>query len=121
MKENFKRNIQRPIQKGPVSASNLKNGEELIQYHNGKLKIIRKEFGKLFELEFKRSDHRELETFAKYSDIKKPQREAIKIIDEGVRIANDGTKKTYTTLPDTSDSEAVGGEAVVSSGNVIPK
>tara|TARA_R100000353_G_scaffold175274_1_gene145190 strand:+ start:2250 stop:2621 length:372 start_codon:yes stop_codon:yes gene_type:complete len=109
------------LKKGAVSTSSMKNGEEILQYHNGKLKVIRKEFGKLFEMEYKRADHRELETFAKFSDIKRPQREAIKVIKEGVRIANDGTKKLYTTLPDTSDSQAAGGEAVVDSGNIIPK
>ena len=109
------------LKKGAVSTSSMKNGEEILQYHNGKLKVIRKEFGKLFEMEYKRADHRELETFAKFSDIKRPQREAIKVIKEGVRIANDGTKKLYTTLPDTSDSQASGGEAVVDSGNIIPK
>ena len=109
------------LKKGAVSTSSMKNGEEILQYHNGKLKVIRKEFGKLFEMEYKRADHRELETFAKFSDVKRPQREAVKVIKEGVRIANDGTKKLYTTLPDTSDSIAQSGEAVVDSGDIIPK
>jgi len=109
------------LKKGAVSTQTMKNGEEVLQYHNGKLKVIRKEFGKLFEMEYKRSEHRELETFAKFSDVKTPQREAVKVIKEGVRIANDGTNKTYVTLPATGDSEATSGEAVVSSGNVIPK
>jgi hypothetical protein len=107
------------LKKGAVSTKDMKNGEEVLQYHNGKLKVIRKEFGKMFEMEFKRADHRELETFAKFSDVKRPQRKAIKIIKDGVRVAED--KKLFATLPDTSDSQAETGEAVVSSGNIIPK
>ena len=41
--------MERPLKKGPVSVRNMKNGEEVIQYHRGRLKLIRKEFGKLFE------------------------------------------------------------------------
>jgi len=36
------------VKRGAVAKSDLKNGEEMIQYHNGRLKIIRKEFGKMF-------------------------------------------------------------------------
>ena len=107
------------LRKGPVSTSGMKNGEEILQYHNGKLKVIRKEFGKLFEMEYKRADHRELETFAKFSDVKRPQKNAVKVIKEGVRIAEN--KNLYTTLPPTADSTAQSGEAVVDSGNIIPK
>tara|TARA_R100000315_G_C5126826_1_gene72452 strand:- start:49 stop:417 length:369 start_codon:yes stop_codon:yes gene_type:complete len=108
------------LRKGAVSTSTMKNGEEILQYHNGKLKVIRKEFGKLFEMEYKRADHRELETFAKFSDVKRPQKNAIKVIKEGVRVADDN-KNLFATLPDTSSSEAQSGEAVVDSGNIIPK
>jgi hypothetical protein len=109
------------LKKGAVSTSSMKNGEEILQYHNGKLKVIRKEFGKLFEMEYKRADHRELETFAKFSDIKRPQREAVKVIKDGVRIANDGTKKLYASLPVSGDTTADTGDAVDSSGNIIVK
>tara|TARA_A100001391_G_C5083828_1_gene280565 strand:+ start:2307 stop:2675 length:369 start_codon:yes stop_codon:yes gene_type:complete len=107
------------LRKGAVSTNGMKNGEEILQYHNGKLKVIRKEFGKLFEMEYKRADHRELETFAKFSDVKRPQKNAIKVIKEGVRIADD--RKLFATLPDTSEAQAETGEAVVSSGNILPK
>ena len=107
------------LKKGAVSTSTMKNGEEILQYHNGKLKVIRKEFGKLFEMEYKRADHRELETFAKFSDVKRPQKNAVKVIKEGVRIAED--KNLYATLPATGDSTAGSGDAVESSGNIIPK
>ena len=107
------------LRKGAVSTSTMKNGEEILQYHNGKLKVIRKEFGKLFEMEYKRADHRELETFAKFSDVKRPQKNAIKVIKEGVRVAED--KNLFATLPDTSEAQAETGEAVVSSGNILPK
>ena len=107
------------LKKGAVSTKDMKNGEEVLQYHNGKLKVIRKEFGKMFEMEFKRADHRELETFAKFSDVKRPQRKAINIIKEGVRVAED--KNLFATLPDTSEAQAETGEAVVSSGNILPK
>ena len=107
------------LKKGAVSTKDMKNGEEVLQYHNGKLKVIRKEFGKLFEMEYKRADHRELETFAKFSDVKRPQKNAVKVIKEGVRIAED--KNLYATLPATGDSTAGSGDAVESSGNIIPK
>lgn len=105
------------LKKGPVSTSNMRNGEEIIQYHNGKLKIIRKEFGKMFELEFKRSTHRELETFAKFSDVKTPQRNAIKVFKDGVKIANssdssDVPLKTYMTPPNSGDSNLETGQIV---------
>jgi hypothetical protein len=107
------------LKKGAVSTGSMKNGEEILQYHNGKLKVIRKEFGKLFEIEYKRADHRELETFAKFSDIKRPQKNAVKVIKEGVRIAED--KKLYASLPASGDTTADTGDAVDSSGNIIPK
>ena len=93
------------VKKGAVAKSDLKNGEEMIQYHNGRLKIIRKEFGKMFELEFVqskgRAEDKELKTFAKNSDVKTPQRDAIKIIKEGVRVAKG--KSTYFAMPDSGD------------------
>ncbi len=113
--------MSRPLRKGPISATNLRNGEEILQYHRGRLKVIRKEFGKLFELEFSSPELKEVKTFAKYSDVKAPQHDAVKVIKEGVRVANETGKKLYTTLPDTSDGEAATGEAVVDSGDIIPK
>ena len=38
--------MNRPLKKGPVSKEQLRNGEEIITFHRGKLKLIRKEFGK---------------------------------------------------------------------------
>ena len=32
------------VKRGAVGKSEMKNGEEVIQYHNGRLKVIRKEF-----------------------------------------------------------------------------
>ena len=107
------------LHKGPVSKNDLRNGEERLQYHRGRLKLIRKEFGKLFELEFSSPEVKELKTLSKHSDVRKPSRNAIKIFKGGVRVAEDS--KLFTTLPNTSDSEAQTGEAVVDSGNVIPK
>jgi|TARA_R100000005_G_C4919263_1_gene153298 hypothetical protein len=112
--------MNRPLKKGPVSKEQLRNGEEVITFHRGKLKLIRKEFGKLFELEFSSPEIKELKTFAKHSDVRTPQKNAVKIIKEGVRVADDN-KNLFATLPDTTSSEAQSGEAVVSSGNVIPK
>ena len=90
----------------------MKNGEEVIQYHNGRLKVIRKEFGKMFELEFVQqkgpAEQKELKTFAKNSDVKKPSRDAIKIFEGGVR-AGTG-KKFYGSVPTASDSHTAAGE-----------
>ena len=108
------------VKKGPVSVQQMKNGEEILQYHNGRLKIIRKEFGKLFELEFSSPEIKELKTFAKHSDVRTPQKNAVKIIKEGVKVAADD-KKLYAALPLTSDSTAGTGDAVESSGNIIKK
>ena len=100
------------VKRGAVAKSDLKNGEEMIQYHNGRLKIIRKEFGKMFELEFVqakgRAEDKELKTFAKHSDVKKPSRDAIKIFEGGVR-AGTG-KKFYGSVPASGDSNVIGGE-----------
>ena len=90
----------------------MKNGEEVIQYHNGRLKVVRKEFGKMFELEFVQAkgpaEQKELKTFAKNSDVKKPSRDAIKIFEGGVRA---GTGKSfYGSVPAAGDSNVVGGE-----------
>ena len=105
------------VKKGAVAKSDLKNGEEMIQYHNGRLKIIRKEFGKMFELEFVqskgRAEDKELKTFAKNSDVKKPQKDAIKIIKEGVRVAKG--KNTYFSMPAATDSAVEAGEIEQSS------
>tara|TARA_R100001463_G_scaffold121292_2_gene177577 strand:- start:465 stop:800 length:336 start_codon:yes stop_codon:yes gene_type:complete len=111
--------MNRPLKKGPVSKEQLRNGEEVLTFHRGRLKLIRKEFGKLFELEFSSPEIKEVKNFAKFSDVKKPKKNALKVFKGGVRIAEDS--KLFTTLPNTSDSEAQTGEAVVDSGNVIPK
>ena len=112
--------MNRPLKKGPVSKEQLRNGEEVITFHRGKLKLIRKEFGKLFELEFSSPEIKELKTFAKHSDVRTPQKNAVKIIKEGVKVAADD-KKLYASLPLTSDSTAGTGDAVESSGNIIKK
>ena len=103
------------VKKGPVSVQQMKNGEEILQYHNGRLKIIRKEFGKLFELEFSSPELKELKTFARHSDVKKPQRDAIKIIKEGVRVAQTG--KTFFSIAEEGDAALESGETqLVTSG-----
>lgn len=103
-----------PLKKGPVSVKDLRNGEEVIQYHRGKLKLIRKEFGKLFELEFSSKELKEVKTFAKYSDVKIPQKNAVKVIPSGVRVAATGTKKIYMTIPPDTDPDVnVSKETVV--------
>ena len=113
------------VRKGAVAKSDLKNWEEVLQYHNGRLKIIRKEFGKIFELEFVqakgRAEDKELKTFAKHSDIKKPARDAIKIFSGGVRA---GTGKNfYGAVPEAGDGHTGAGEfeQTVDGSNVIPK
>ena len=104
------------VKKGPVSVQQMKNGEEILQYHNGRLKIIRKEFGKLFELEFSSPELKELKTFARHSDVKKPQRDAIKIIKEGVRVAQTG--KTFFSIAEEGDAALESGETqLVTSGD----
>ena len=96
------------IKKGVVAASDMKNGEEILQYHNGRLKIIRKEFGKIFELEFSSPEQKELKTFAKHSDVKSPQRDAIKIIKDGIRLGKG--KKAYFAIAEEGDSALESGE-----------
>tara|TARA_R110000868_G_scaffold65399_6_gene195642 strand:+ start:3521 stop:3907 length:387 start_codon:yes stop_codon:yes gene_type:complete len=100
------------VRRGAVAKSDMKNGEEVIQYHNGRLKVVRKEFGKMFELEFVQAKgpaaEKELKTFAKNSDVKKPSRDAIKIFSGGVR-AGTG-KKFYGSVPEAGDSNVIGGE-----------
>lgn len=100
------------VKRGAVGKSEMKNGEEVIQYHNGRLKVVRKEFGKLFELEFVQqkgpAEQKELKTFAKNSDVKKPARDAIKVFKDGVRVA---TGKTfYGSVPAAGDSNVQTGE-----------
>mgnify|MGYP003131403769 FL=1 len=107
------------VKRGAVGKSEMKNGEEVIQYHNGRLKVIRKEFGKMFELEFVQqkgpAEIKELKTFAKNSDVKAPQKDAIKIIKEGVRVAQTG--KTFFTIAEEGDSALESGETqLVTSG-----
>ena len=108
------------VKRGAVSKSEMKNGEEVIQYHNGRLKVVRKEFGKMFELEFVQqkgpAEQKELKTFAKNSDVKKPQRDAIKIIKEGVRISKG--KKAYFAIAEELDSALESGETqLITSGS----
>ena len=100
------------VKRGAVGKSEMKNGEEVIQYHNGRLKVIRKEFGKLFELEFVQqkgpAEQKELKTFAQNSDVKKPAKDAIKVFKDGVRVA---TGKTfYGSVPAAGDSSVQAGE-----------
>ena len=113
--------MARPLKRGPVSVRGMRNGEEVLQYHRGRLKLIRKEFGKIFELEFSSPEIKELKTFAKYSDVKKPQRDAIKVFKGGVRVAVG--KKFYGAVPEASDDLTVGGEfeLTVDGSNVISK
>ena len=113
------------LKKGAVSTSSMKNGEEILQYHNGKLKVIRKEFGKMFELEFVQqkgpAEQKELKTFAKNSDVKKPQKDAIKVFKDGVRVAKG--KNTYFSMPSSGDSSVATGETEQSStsGEILIK
>jgi len=100
------------VKRGAVSKSEMKNGEEVIQYHNGRLKVIRKEFGKMFELEFVQAkgpaEQKELKTFAKNSDVKKPSRNALKVFSGGVR-AGEG-KNFYGSVPPAGDSDVLATE-----------
>ena len=113
--------MARPLKRGPVSVKGMRNGEEVLQYHRGRLKLIRKEFGKIFELEFSSPEIKELKTFAKYSDIKSPVRNAMKVFKGGVRVAVG--KKFYGAVPEASDDHTVGGEfeLTVDGSNVISK
>ena len=100
--------MARPLKRGPVSVKGMRNGEEVLQYHRGRLKLIRKEFGKIFELEFSSPEMRELKTFAKHSDIKPPVRNAMKIFKGGVRMAVG--KNFYGVVPEAGDDHTGGGE-----------
>jgi len=113
--------MSRTLKKGPVSVKGMRNGEEVLQYHRGRLKIIRKEFGKIFELEFSSPEMKELKTFAKHSDVKKPSRNAIKVFEGGVRVAVG--KKFYGAVPEAGDDYTDDGEfqKTVDGSNVIPK
>ena len=113
--------MSRPLKKGPVSVRGMRNGDEILQYHRGRLKLIRKEFGKIFELEFSSPEMKELKTFAKHSDVKSPVRNAMKVFKDGVRVAVG--KKFYGSVPAAGDSNTVAGEfeQTVDGSNVIPK
>ena len=117
----IKSGTNKTLKKGAVALSDMKNGEEVLQYHNGRLKIIRKEFGKIFELEFSSPEQKELKTFAKHSDVKTPARNAIKVFKDGVRVAVG--KKFYGSVPEAGDSNTASGEfeQTVDGSNVIPK
>lgn len=107
--------MSRTLKKGPVSVKGMRNGEEVLQYHRGRLKIIRKEFGKIFELEFSSPEMKELKTFAKHSDVRAPQKDAIKIIKEGVRVGRTG--KAFLTVPTSGDDGLESGETqIITSG-----
>lgn len=109
--------MNRPLKKGPVSKEQLRNGEEVLTFHRGKLKLIRKEFGKLFELEFSSPELKELKTFAKHSDVKAPQKNALKVFKDGVRVAATPLKSTYLTLPSDTDGSLESGETqIITSG-----
>ena len=109
------------LHKGPISKNDLRNGEERLQYHRGRLKLIRKEFGKIFELEFSSPEVKELKTFAKHSDVKKPKKDAIKVFKDGVRVAKG--KNTYFAVPSSGDSSVATGETEQSStsGEILIK
>ena len=113
--------MERPLKKGPVSVRNMKNGEEVIQYHRGRLKLIRKEFGKLFELEFSSPEMKEVKTFAKFSDIKKPKKNALKVFKGGVRVAEG--EKFFGSVPESgnANTQADEFEQTGDGSNVIPK
>ena len=107
--------MSRTLKKGPVSVKGMRNGEEVLQYHRGRLKLIRKEFGKIFELEFSSPEMKELKTFAKHSDVRAPQKDAIKIIKEGVRVGRTG--KAFLTVPTSGDDGLESGETqIITSG-----
>tara|TARA_R100000697_G_C5397174_1_gene184259 strand:- start:296 stop:637 length:342 start_codon:yes stop_codon:yes gene_type:complete len=109
------------LHKGPVSKNDLRNGEERLQYHRGRLKLIRKEFGKLFELEFSSPEVKELKTLSKHSDVRKPSRNAIKIFKGGVRVAEG--QKFFGSVPEAGNANTQGDEfeQTVDGSNVIPK
>ena len=109
------------VRKGPISVSQMKNGEEILQYNQGRLKIIRKEFGKLFELEFSSPELREVKTFAKFSDVKKPQKNALKIFKGGVRVAEG--QKFFGSVPESGNANTLNDEFEKSGDgtNVVPK
>ena len=113
--------MERPLKKGPVSVRNMKNGEEVIQYHRGMLKLIRKEFGKLFELEFSSPEMKEVKTFAKFSDIKKPKKNALKVFKGGVRVAEG--EKFFGSVPESGNANTQSDEfeQTVDGSNVVPK
>jgi hypothetical protein len=113
--------MNKPLKKGPVSKDQLRNGEEIVTYHRGRLKLIRKEFGKLFELEFSSPEIKELKTFAKHSDVKAPSKNAVKVFKDGVRIAEG--KKFYGAVPAAGDSNTKADEfeQTADGSNVIPK
>jgi DNA repair exonuclease SbcCD nuclease subunit len=107
------------VKRGAIGKSEMKNGEEVIQYHNGRLKVVRKEFGKMFELEFVQqkgpAEQKELRTFAKNSDVKKPQKDAIKFVKDGVRISKG--KKTFFQIAEEGDSGLESGDTqLITSG-----
>tara|TARA_R100001015_G_C4474995_1_gene57369 strand:+ start:212 stop:553 length:342 start_codon:yes stop_codon:yes gene_type:complete len=113
--------VNRPLKKGPVSKEQLRNGEEVLTFHRGRLKLIRKEFGKLFELEFSNPEIEEVKTFAKFSDVKKPKKNALKVFKGGVRVAEG--EKFFGSVPESGNANTQSDEfeQTVDGSNVIPK
>jgi len=113
--------MSRTLKKGPVSVKGMRNGEEVLQYHRGRLKLIRKEFGKIFELEFSSPEMKEVKTFAKFSDIKKPKKNALKVFKGGVRVAEG--EKFFGSVPEAGNANTQSDEfeQTVDGSNVIPK
>ena len=113
--------MRKTLKKGPVSVKGMRNGEEVLQYHRGRLKLIRKEFGKIFELEFSSPEVKELKTLSKHSDVRKPARNAIKVFKGGVRVAEG--QKFFGAVPEAGNSNTVANEfeQTADGSNVIPK
>ena len=106
-----------PVHKGPLSIKSLQNGDQILQFHRGKMKLIVKEFNKVFEMELSNPNLKEVTQFAKYSDIKAPQKDAIKVFKDGVRVAAPSGKSTYLTLPSDTDNNVAAEETqIVTSG-----
>jgi len=113
--------VNRPLKKGPVSKEQLRNGEEVLTFHRGRLKLIRKEFGKLFELEFSSPETQEVKNFGKFSDVKKHKKKAVKVFKGGVRVAEG--EKFFGSVPESgnANTEANEFEQTADGTNVIPK
>ena len=59
----------------------------------------------------------QIKTFAQHSDVKTPQKDAIKVFKDGVRVAAPLGKKTYLTLPLDTDANLEAEETqIITSG-----